>query len=366
MSQNVPSGAESTSTTSIPSQDLSIRAYQPRFDRQQPVIAVVAENSFTELTDYVVPYGVLAESGVARVLAIATEPEPIRMFPALRVEPQATIAQFDDRFPEGADYVIVPAVLRQKDPVLLGWLGEQARKGAIVAGICDGVWVLANAGLLDGRKGVGHWFSLSSLARKFPKTEWLRNTRYVADGNVITTTGVSASVPVSIALVEAIAGRDRAASLARSLGVENWGAQHDSKPFKLGIEQVLTAIGNWLSFWSSEEIGLPIHPGTDEVALSLMADSYSRTWRSKAFALSDSAEGVTSKRGLRILPDRISDEDKKVDRTIELDDRILPVAWLDTTLQDIEGCYGSRTAAFVALQLEYPRDRSETRDRFSS
>ena len=343
-----------------------IPPYQPRFDRQQPVIAVVAENSFTELTDYVVPYGVLAESGVAKVLAIATQPEPIRMFPTLRVEPQATISQFDDRFPEGADYVIVPAVLRQKDPVLLGWLEEQAGKGAIVAGICDGVWVLANAGLLDGRKGVGHWFSLSNLARKFPKTEWLRNTRYVADGNVITTTGVSASVPVSIALVEAIAGRDRAASLAQRLGVENWGAQHDSKPFKLGIEQVLTAIGNWLSFWSSEEIGLPIHPGTDEVALSLMADSYSRTWRSKAFALSDSAEGVTSKRGLRILPDRISDEDKKVDRTIELDDRILPVAWLDTTLQDIEGCYGSRTAAFVALQLEYPRDRSETRDRFSS
>ena len=343
-----------------------IPPYQPRFDRQQPVIAVVAENSFTELTDYVVPYGVLAESGVARVLAIATQPEPIRMFPTLRVEPQATIAQFDDRFPEGADYVIVPAVLRQKDPVLLGWLGEQARKGAIVAGICDGVWVLANAGLLDGRKGVGHWFSLGKLARKFPNTEWLRNTRYVADGNVITTTGVSASVPVSIALVEAIAGRDRAASLARRLGVEDWGAQHDSKPFKLGIKQVLTAAGNRLSFWSSEEIGLPIHPGTDEVALSLMADAYSRTWRSKAFSLSDSAEGVTSKRGLRILPDRISDGGKKVDRTVELHDKIPPVSWLDATLQNIEQLYDSGTAAFVALQLEYPVDLKFRRDRFSS
>ena len=357
MTQNVPSGAKSTSTTPIPSQDLSIRAYQPRFDRQQPIIAVVAENSFTELTDYVVPYGVLAESGVARVLAIATEPEPIRMFPTLRVEPQATISQFDDRFPEGADYVIVPAVLRQKDPVLLGWLEEQAGKGAIVAGICDGVWVLANAGLLDGRKGVGHWFSLGSLARKFPKTEWLRNTRYVADGNVITTTGVSASVPVSIALVEAIAGRDRAASLARSLGVENWGAQHDSQPFKVGIKHVLTALRNKLSFWSSEAIGLPIHSGVDEVALSLIADAYSRTWRSKVFSLSASEEGVTSKRGLRILPDRISDGGKKVDRTVELHDNIPPVSWLDATLQNIEQFYGSETSAFVALQLEYPLDR---------
>ena len=58
--------------------------YQPRFNRSQPVIAVVAENGYTELTDYVVPYGVLRESGVAQVWALATQAGPVRLFPALR------------------------------------------------------------------------------------------------------------------------------------------------------------------------------------------------------------------------------------------------------------------------------------------
>ncbi|MGF1524751.1 MAG: hypothetical protein ACFBSF_20690 [Leptolyngbyaceae cyanobacterium] len=49
-----------------------IPAYVPRFNRERPVIAVVAENSFTEPTDYVIPYGVLSASDVAEVWAIAS------------------------------------------------------------------------------------------------------------------------------------------------------------------------------------------------------------------------------------------------------------------------------------------------------
>ncbi|MEM9907593.1 MAG: DJ-1/PfpI family protein [Cyanobacteria bacterium P01_D01_bin.44] len=220
----------------------SIPDYIPRFARAKPVIAVVAENSFTELTDYIVPYGILAESGVAEVFAIATTPDPIRMLPALRFKPQATIAEFDSRFPKGADYVIVPAVMRQKDPTLLGWVCAQAEKGATLVGVCDGVWVLANAGLLKGRKSVGHWFSFNRLKKKFPDTEWLRNTRYVADGNVITTTGVTAAIPVSVALVGAIAGQDQAAALAQRIGIQSWGTGHQSEQFKLKPQHILIAL----------------------------------------------------------------------------------------------------------------------------
>ncbi|HJV63266.1 MAG TPA: transcriptional regulator, partial [Albitalea sp.] len=55
-------------------------AYQPRFGRSRPLVVVVAENYYTELTDYVVPYGILAASGAADVMALATQPGPIRMF----------------------------------------------------------------------------------------------------------------------------------------------------------------------------------------------------------------------------------------------------------------------------------------------
>ncbi len=93
-------------------------------------------------------------------------------------------------------------------PKLIAWVAAQARKGATVVGVCDGVWVLARAGLLEGREATGHWYSFDDLRKAYPKTQWLRNKRYVADGKVVTTTGVTATIPVSFALVEAIEGRE--------------------------------------------------------------------------------------------------------------------------------------------------------------
>ncbi|NER84377.1 MAG: transcriptional regulator, partial [Leptolyngbya sp. SIO1D8] len=355
MTANVTFGAESISANPTIPTVSPLPAYSPRFNRVKPVIAVVAENHFTELTDYVIPYGVLSESGVAQVFAIATEQGPIRTFPALQVEAQTTLAEFDAQFSEGADYVVVPAVARNKDPELLKWINGQAQKGATMVGVCDGAWVLAHAGLLDGHKAVGHWFSFKHLEKKFPKTEWIRNTRYIADGNVITTTGVTAAIPVCVALVEAIAGQAQAASLAQRLGISNWDAAHQSQDFQLKVNDIFTAIANGLSFWTHEEIGIPIDSGVDEIALSLIADAYSRTLRSKAFSLSASKQPVITKHGLVILPDRIEGKGKAVNRTLKLRNTDPPVSSFNATLEEIEQQYGSNTAAFIALQLEYPR-----------
>lgn len=331
--------------------------YVPRCDRAKPVIAVVGDNHFTELTDYVVPYGVLSESGVAQVCAIATHAGPMRMFPSLRVVPQATIAEFDAQFPEGADYVVVPAVARSKDAVLLAWVNQQAEKGATIVGICDGVWVLAQAGLLDGRQGVGHWFSMKRLAKKFPATQWLRNTRYVGDGNVITTTGVSAAIPVSVALVEAIAGRDRAAELAQRMGIQDWGTEHQSDQFTLNARHIFTAVTNWLSLWSHESIGISIDDEFDEVLLALLVDAYSRTFRSKVVLLTPANYPIASRHGLVIQPNNAHRTDAKPDRIIELPNHRPSVLAFDAALQEIEQVYGSATASFIALQLEYPARR---------
>lgn len=334
----------------------SLPRYVARFERAKPIIAIVAENTFTELTDYVVPYGVLTESDVAEVFALATSAGPIQMFPALRIEPEATVAEFDSRFPLGADYVVVPAVHRVKDIALATWVKEQASKGATIVGICDGVWVLANARLLEDRKAVGHWYSFERLEKKFPRTEWVRNMRYVADRKIITTTGVTASIPVSIAIVEAIGGRERAARLAETMGIKTWSADHQSSRFSLTTNHVLTAIANWTSFWSHEDVGIPISAGVDEVALALVADSWSRTYRSSAFSISGSPKPVRTRRGLSILPDRTDSPANESIRIVALPRNTRAVAALDWALKELEDSYGAATANFVALQIEYPRD----------
>ncbi|NJL44841.1 MAG: transcriptional regulator [Leptolyngbyaceae cyanobacterium SM2_3_12] len=332
----------------------TLPSYVPRFNRDKPIIAVVGENHFTELTDYVVPYGVLSESGVAQVFALSTQAGPIRMFPALQVIPQATITEFDRQFPEGADYVVVPAVFRSKKPILLAWINHQARRGATIIGICDGVWVLANAGLLEGQQGVGHWFSMKRLEKKFPKTKWLKNTRYVGSGNVITTTGVSASIPVSVALTEAIAGRDRAMELAQRIGIQSWEIDHQSKQFKLKVSHIFTAIINRLSFWLNENVGISINDEFDEILLALLVDAYSRSFRSKAILLAPHNRQMLSKHGLIIQPHESQPKDNKIDREIELQSDLPSIQSFNAALQEIGQLYGPATASFIALQLEYP------------
>ena len=330
-----------------------IAPYHSRFGRQRPLVAIVGLTRGTETTDYLIPYGVLAQSNVADVAALGTATGPIEMMPALRIEPQATIRDFDARFPEGADYVIVPAVHDPNDVTLVDWVRTQSRKGAIVIGVCDGVWVLASAGLLNGHRATGHWYSLGSLEKKFAGTRWIRNRRFVADGSVVATTGVTASIPVSLALVEAIAGHDRASQVAHELGATDWSTTHDSNAFKFGSREIMAAARNKLFFWSHQDVGIRVSAGIDEIALALIADAYSRTYRSQAVTIADSTEAVPTRRGLKLIPDLPADSPKIPARVLPPFDSNQPVQALDWALNGIASAYGQTTADFVAMQMEY-------------
>src|SRR5215831_14657678 len=89
--------------------DATLAALKPP-KRQRPLIAIVGINQQTETTDYLMPYGILRRAGIADVMLLATEPGPVKLFPVLTVEPDATIAAFDKQHSDGADYVIVPAM----------------------------------------------------------------------------------------------------------------------------------------------------------------------------------------------------------------------------------------------------------------
>ena len=293
------------------------------------------------------------------MVAVGTEPGPIQTMPVLKIEPQATIATFDARFAEGADYVIVPAVHKSDDPALLGWIRGQAAKGATIIGVCDGVWAVANAGLLTDHRATGHWYSLNDLEHKFPATTWIRNSRYVADGSIVTTTGATASIPVSLALVEAIAGSERATIVARELGVADWSPVHDSNDFRLNTRYVLTAARNELFFWSHENVGIPVSPGVDEIALALVADAWSRTYRSQAFAVSNSQQPIATKRGLVLIPDDAAGVSKRLQRSLPPFGSEPSAQALDWALTQIADSYGPATAAFVALQMEYPQSGTD-------
>jgi len=349
----VPVSAQQKATTQdMP--DMAIPRYEARFGRERPVIAVVGFNAATEVTDYVVPYGVLAESAVADVWALGTSDGPIQMKPALRFEPQATIKAFDTRYPEGADYVVVPNVYEgENHPALLEWLRSQAAKGATIVGICDGVPTLANAGLLQGRRATTHWRTIDRLGRKYPGTQWVKNRRYVADGKIITTSGVSASIPISMALIEAIAGRAHAEEVGQRLGVAEWSPTHDSEQFSLTSEHLLTFLSNKAMFWRHEALGVEVRRDIDEIRVALVADAYGRTRRTEALAVAASNEPVVTRRGLTLLPERVLGHNDAPRTLVRRFEHLPPVHALDASLESIAFSYGKPTAAFVALTMEY-------------
>ena len=328
--------------------------YVTQHGHARPVVAVIGFNRGTELTDYVIPYAVLQRSGAVDTFAVAMEPGPMTMRPAMRLQPDLDVRGFDARFPTGADYVIVPAVVRPDDAQLLAWISAQYAKGATIVSICDGALVVANTGMLNGHRATAHWATESHRREMYPEVTWMANTRYVVDGRLASSAGISASIPASLALLESIAGEDKAREVGAELGVRTWTTTHDSDAFHPHTGNLLAlakvnATNKW--FHSEESLGLPLQPGMDDIAVALTADAWSRTGRSRAYGVS-SAPQVRGHSGLVWLPDtaRPADAKHRVD-AVQVDTDV-PV--FDAVLASIDARYGRTTAQGVAIDFEYP------------
>ncbi|MDQ8728489.1 DJ-1/PfpI family protein [Bradyrhizobium sp. LHD-71] len=321
--------------------------------RARPVIAIIGINNATEVTDYLMPTGILRRADVADVVAVATKNGPVKLYPALTVQPDATAAEFDARHPDGADYVVVPAMEPENDPAALEWIRAQAAKGATIISVCAGAKVVSETGLLDGKRATTHWYYLDGMLEAHPTIRYVANRRMVVDDRVATTTGITASMPAMLTLIEAIAGREKAETVARELGVTHWDARHASEAFRFNRPFAVTVLGNVLAFWKREEFGIKLMPGMDEVSLALVADAWSRTYRSEALTFAAAADPITTRNGVRIIPDRVAAR-WPADQLLQGNDDQPPAQALHHALQQIMTRYGARTADAVAMQLEYP------------
>jgi transcriptional regulator GlxA family with amidase domain len=321
----------------------------PKAGRTRPLVAIVAENDGAEITDFAVPFGVLRESGVADVETLSLEPGPVQLTPALKVRADRTVAAFDAATPQGADIVIVPAQKKPKDPALAAWVDAQARKGAVIMSICEGARVLAHAGLLEGRRATTHWYALKGLEKAYPRTAWVRDRRYVQDARIISTAGVTASIPASLALVEAIGGRPAALATAKRLGVTGWSAAHRTADYALRRGDALRVIGVMVAPWAHETLEAPVSDGVDELALALRADAWARTFKTKVVTTRVGLAPVRSRRGLVIVPDATPQAGRRVLRVTAGP----PASQLDAALHDVGRRYGAFFERLARLGLEY-------------
>jgi transcriptional regulator GlxA family with amidase domain len=125
------------------------------------------------------------------------------------------------RAPRDIDTLLVagsPGISSDKfEPELLVWLQRQARRVRRIGAVCTGAFVLAAAGLLDGRRATTHWNASGKLAALYPGITVEPDHIYIRDGATYTSAGVTAGMDLALALVEEDLGREVAMRVAREL-----------------------------------------------------------------------------------------------------------------------------------------------------
>lgn len=161
-----------------------------------------------------------SESGVPRhdVLVVAGEPGPLRSSGGVALE---TPYALDDLV--GVDIVVVPWWRHYEDETppeaLLAALRRVHADGARIVGLCGGAFVLAAAGLLDGRQATTHWMFTDKLARQYPAVQVQPKVLYVDDGDVLTSAGTAAAIDLCLHLLRVENGAEVANTVARRMVV---------------------------------------------------------------------------------------------------------------------------------------------------
>lgn len=100
---------------------------------------------------------------------------------------------------------------------IIDWISKQSRKASIVASVCTGVFLLAKAEILSGHKVTTHWEDIADLRRMFPQLTVVEDVRWVDEGSIITSGGISAGIDMSLHLVGKLHSNDLAEKTARQM-----------------------------------------------------------------------------------------------------------------------------------------------------
>lgn len=132
------------------------------------------------------------------------------------------------------DVLLVPGGMGTRreveNRVLLDWLASRAKSAELVTSVCTGAALLARAGILDGRRATSNKRAFQWVMEQGPAVTWVRQARWVDDGNVVTSSGVSAGIDMALYLIERLAGRELRERIA--IGMEyDWRADPSDDPF---------------------------------------------------------------------------------------------------------------------------------------
>ena len=164
-----------------------------------------------------------------RVITVAERAGPV-------ASAQGPRAMADHGFAEcpAIDILLVPGGMGTRREVgnaaLVDWIARQARGAETTTSVCTGAALLARAGVLDGRRATSNKRAFGWVAEQGPKVNWVRQARWVDDGNVVTSSGVSAGIDMALHLIGRIAGPAVRDDIAARMEYE-WHSDAADDPF---------------------------------------------------------------------------------------------------------------------------------------
>lgn len=158
-----------------------------------------------------------------KVLTIAETDKIVSCRGGLLVKPMATI---DDH--PLLDLIVIPGGQGTRkeveNPRIIKWIQEQNNRTQLTTSVCTGAFLLAEARLLNNHQATTHWQSIERMQSTYPQVEVLANKRFVDEGHIVTSAGVSAGIDMSLHVVERLYGRETAIWTARNMEYEGYKA----------------------------------------------------------------------------------------------------------------------------------------------
>ena len=175
-------------------------------------------------------------------------------------------------------------------PALIAWVRDRAIHARRMASVCSGAFLLAEAGLLNGRRAVTHWHHCDEFAERFPNVRLERDPIFLRDGSIWTSAGVTAGIDLALAMVEEDHGRAIALAIARELVVflkRPGGQSQFSAPLKLqAADDRFSDLHSWISANLTDTLTLDTLANRAGMSLRSFARHYrQRTGRTPADAV---------------------------------------------------------------------------------
>jgi transcriptional regulator GlxA family with amidase domain len=151
------------------------------------------------------------------VYTVAEKKDPIKARNGLTVVPD-----YDFKSAPDFDIRIIPGgygaeEIEIKNPEVIEWIKRSAKKASLTASVCTGAFLLAEAGLLNGKSATTHWMDIERLEREYPKIRVVNGRKFVDEESVITSGGISAGINMSLYIVGKLLGRETAETTAKRM-----------------------------------------------------------------------------------------------------------------------------------------------------